>query len=199
MKLAEEGIFVIENCIPLSLQDTIENFYFSDEYEFNTDWIGKTDATIIKPENGPILRDFEFDLFEPVVKNCLKKISLDYSKEKVIFSRIMIQNVLEKSVVNHIHVDSEKNSCSLVYYINDSDGDTVFFDKTKENFPYSLYQKFTQTKDWYKNQEKFFDKIIFRNSPKKGTAVIFDGSIYHASSTPTKGKRAIFNFCYSKE
>jgi|694.fasta_scaffold35864_9 hypothetical protein len=57
------------------------------------------------------------------------------------------------------HFDSlEENFVSLLYYVNDSSGDTYFFDNDKN--------------------------LIDRVSPKRGTAVLFDSNIVHAGSYP---------------
>ena len=56
---------------------------------------------------------------------------------------------------------------SLIYYVNDSDGDTVFFDG---------------------------DKIVESVTPKKGRCVIFDGLIPHGAGIPSKGPRCIINY-----
>jgi hypothetical protein len=58
----------------------------------------------------------------------------------------------------------------ILYYVNDSDGDTYFFGKEKDS---ELVQKIT---------------------PKKNRAVIFDGSTWHASSLPSKNHRIVINF-----
>ena len=63
------------------------------------------------------------------------------------------------------HVDSSNSHTSMIYYINDSDGDT-FINKTK-----------TQ-----------------RITPKANTAVIFPSNLWHASSNPTKGRRMVINY-----
>jgi cytochrome c peroxidase len=73
-----------------------------------------------------------------------------------------------------IHVDEtpQSTSKSLVYYVNDADGDTYF----------------------YSNNEK----LIKRISPKKGTAVYFPSNTYHASSPPRKtNKRIVINFVFN--
>ena len=57
---------------------------------------------------------------------------------------------------------------SLLYYVNDSDGDTVFYDDN--------------------------EKEIFRSTPKKGKAVLFKSKILHAACNPiTTNKRIVIN------
>ena len=64
------------------------------------------------------------------------------------------------------HVDLNIPHTSLIYYVNDADGDTLFFDEDYE----------TQ-----------IDSV----TPKKGRAVLFNGLIPHAAGIPTLGPRCI--------
>jgi hypothetical protein len=74
------------------------------------------------------------------------------------------------------HVDSDSEHKVFIYYVNDSDGDTIFFN---------------QVADGHK-PEKF--TVMNRVSPKRGRGVVFDGSIYHASSSPIENQyRCIIN------
>ena len=66
------------------------------------------------------------------------------------------------------HTDDSKPHIAMIYYVVDSDGDTVF----------------------YKNGQE-----IQRVSPKAGRAVLFDGQIPHSSSSPIKHRhRLVLNF-----
>lgn len=79
--------------------------------------------------------------------------------------------------VPHWDVD-EPGYTSLVYYVNDSDGDTILFDK------------------YYDDEYKDF-KIIHRETPRKGNAIKFDSDRYHSSNNPTKNQsRIVLNFVY---
>jgi hypothetical protein len=63
------------------------------------------------------------------------------------------------------HVDIPKPHWVLIYYVNDSDGDTVILDKT---YP-----------DWANAA------VLHSVSPKKGRGVLFDGRHYHCGTCPT--------------
>ena len=76
-----------------------------------------------------------------------------------------------KQVEHYPHVDRKDLSVygsrwkTAIYYVNDSDGDTLFFDD-EEN-------------------------IIHRQTPKANTLVIFDGNTYHAPQLPLITNRRI--------
>ena len=66
----------------------------------------------------------------------------------------------------------------FLYYADDSDGDTFFFN---ENFGAKEYT------------------VLKRSSPKKGKGVLFDNSIVHASSPPRLHERRMtLNFVFAK-
>ena len=71
---------------------------------------------------------------------------------------------------NNIHTDMKCPHTVCLYYVNDADGDTFFFDKNRE--------------------------IIDRITPKKGRMVVFDGLVHHASSMPSKDYRISLNLGY---
>jgi len=77
-----------------------------------------------------------------------------------------------------IHTDDErKESKSIIYYINNSDGDTLFFNNNSDN-----------------------PKIIKRISPKQGRAVVFNSNINHTACCPINAPyRQIINFVLYKK
>jgi len=80
---------------------------------------------------------------------------------------------------NTPHIDvPDANFKSLLYYVNDSDGDTFVFN---ESF-----------------QDKKELTIRKRVSPKKGRAVVFDSNTWHASSNPRRNaNRIVLNLVFS--
>ena len=69
---------------------------------------------------------------------------------------------------NTPHVDHfmDGDFISLIYYVNDSDGDTFLFEESNKDG----HASFVTVKD--------------RVGHKENTAIIFDGKQYHASSNP---------------
>lgn len=66
------------------------------------------------------------------------------------------------------HIDNNFEHLVILYYVNNSDGDTYFFN---DNI------------------------VVDRVSPKQGKYIIFDGDQYHASSSPTDtDARIVINF-----
>ena len=197
MKLPEEGIHVIQNCIPKNLQDAIEEFYFSEKciwgpLNFNTR------VRHIKVEDSVFLNLEEFLFISPIIKNCLKQIDVEYEQNKIILTRALHQEKKDSNVRNNMHIDTDKRHYSVIYYTNDTDGPTLFFNKTLKDLSYEKYDEMRKKQIWRESQKNFLlDKdIVFSLKPQKGTAVVFDGQIYHGSTTPTLKDRCIINFCY---
>ena len=95
------------------------------------------------------------------------------------YNDIIIQHILRARLLLHlpspnpgpdpIHTDQDNPHSVLLYYINDSDGDTILY-----------------------NEDRVTE--IKRVTPKKGRCVLFDGLIPHCSSRPSNSSRAIINF-----
>jgi hypothetical protein len=86
-------------------------------------------------------------------------------------------NILNKTdKQNHIHpphVDMTTPHMVLLYYVNDSDGDTVIFDQK------------------YDDGEVPRLTVNRAISPKAGAAILFDGLTYHSSSSPQYAEKRI--------
>jgi len=85
----------------------------------------------------------------------------------------------------HVDIGTTNSFKTLVYYVNDSDGDTFIFNRRYDssNPPVILN----------KNEPDL--QAIFTNTPRKGSGVYFDGRYYHAGNSPINYKsRCIINF-----
>lgn len=80
-----------------------------------------------------------------------------------------------------LHVDDynvDGNCYSLIFYGNDSDGDTIFFDTKK-----------------YENENQIIPLHYVK--PERGKAVLFPSNEYHASSNPIRTQtRTVLNFVF---
>jgi hypothetical protein len=78
----------------------------------------------------------------------------------------------EQHFTPHIDMAGEEG-ITAIYYVNDADGDTLFFDKE--------------------------GNVTQKISPKKGTMVYFDNKVWHAGQPPKSSKfRSIINFNWVK-
>ncbi len=80
---------------------------------------------------------------------------------------------------NVVHQDSDIESVSILYYVNESDGDTFLFNEFYE-------------KDKLPNLT-----LAMRVSPQKNRVVLLDGGRYHAGSNPRHNReRIVINFVF---
>ncbi len=79
------------------------------------------------------------------------------------------------------HIDEDKDHTVLLYYVNDSDGDTFLFNE-KRNEEFS---EFTE---------------LVRVTPKAGSALLFNGQHFHSASNPINSiKRLAINFNFTEK
>lgn len=189
---------VIDDCIDKSESDFIENLVFDCSWNFLIDNVhGK-----IMPmeEQRTFLNPFEYNISPCIVSNLMdsknKKIFKEFypfikkSTEKINFNLSEISRcycainflVRKRQKSDYIHVNQKDPHLVMLYYVNDSDGDTIFYNKTFNDLEKIIV---------YPEEDSGELKESFRVSPKKGRIVFFDGSIYHAPSTPSKGFRCI--------
>ena len=193
-RMDQNEIHVIDDVISSPYQDLIEKKVLSNEfsYYFEAD-IGHIDnrgggnfgfGNTVR-DNGKTLSSLDL-LFQPMIHESLHKIGrkVAYIRQGRIF--MITSGTPEKQDV--YHVDVPTYHIVVLYYVIDSDGDTILTDKihdeklNPENLNYSSF--------FEPNQLKPFKKI----TPKKGRVVMFNGLRYHCSSRPSKGIRAVVNY-----
>ena len=87
-----------------------------------------------------------------------------------------------KDMAHNAHVDMDFDHKVLLYYVNDSDGDTILYNEVFEEYE-EVRKNFTVNKTF---------------TPTKGNALVFNGLTYHSSSKPTKNsKRIIINIDFN--
>ena len=78
------------------------------------------------------------------------------------------------------HIDADKDHLVILYYVNDSDGDTVIY---KNHFVNNdTTPKFEELEE------------IKRVTPKSGRVVMFNGRHWHTSCQPEHNVRCVVNY-----
>lgn len=149
------------------------------EKELETDSFGLAhlfyDYSRPNPETSTIS-----NLLTPMVYEACAKAG--YSPEEILYGRVFTtfpEKLEQKQNLFHTDVGFPHMVC--LYYVNDSTGPTVFSSLTHN--------------DCTRNEINALADVPILESvePKKGRAVIFDGTMYHASTTPLAGRRCIIN------
>lgn len=195
---------IIENLIPVSFQNEIENFctsdkfpyYFQEKIKYNPEKIKYKNKNIIDaPGFSHVVFDWQtnsinspyYDRIVSILYFLEEKTNIVIDKIKRIRIRKSLQfpnHDKNKYTPPHTDLDTLEQYYSLVYYVNNSDGDTFLFD--------------------YKNESKEQPDIniianqLVRVSPKKGRGFLFEGKILHAGNCPINyEKRIIINFDFT--
>jgi hypothetical protein len=128
-------------------------------------------------------------LIDIIINNSLAKINKKLLlKYRVKINKTTPHFVESKDEFRLLHIDKAEQHITIIYYINDSDGDTLIFnDKTNNHY---VGKEFMTNENFldFKNFE--LNKNV---TPKKGRVVIFDGNLWHYGKYPTNGERNIVN------
>lgn len=181
---------VVDDIIPVKEQKELQELILNGvDWKFLIDVSGNNNQPYPSYGFAHILKhpDYEKQSFlYPIIMNMFMKEFLTLGEFKEIYyNRIFLQLPLAaqyKKEHNGVHVDLPPNirHVACVYYVNDSDGDTIIYEQTINDTP--------------GGSQGIALKEHARVKPKQGTAVLFDGSRYHCSSQPTSGYRTIINF-----
>jgi len=191
-------IYVIDNVISRGYQDLLEkeilsssklSWYMVPDITLPPSYLSKNNikkttpgfAHFYKTENEGVI-SAHYPLILPLAFEACDKI--DFTINDVIQCRSFMHMPLNDTFHrerDHIHVDLPRPHIICLYYVVDSDGDLLIFDKTSG-----------EVSDTEINKNP--GEIMRRVQPKKGRAVIMNGDRYHCSSPPTVGPRVNINF-----
>ena len=173
--MKEKFIEVYDNIIPLEYQDYL--------YNLITGGIpGKPFPLFYSPTLSPISKNPDSGFnneFSNIsfFKEDILQVSyglanyLNFSIDTIFLQRVFLQTPSKKSYIPKSHNDLKYPHWVCLYYVNDADGDTIFYDDKKNE--------------------------IKRVTPKKGRIAFFDGSIRHSSGIPVNNKRIVINICFN--
>lgn len=184
------NIIIIDDAVDKETQDMIEKNIFSPE----TQWtLGRTVFSHSDPSLTEYAKKYGMNFTKSLCRSNdnfsvnnlnfyaapLKNLNI----EKLLTARIQLQlPVISEKYFGSPHLDGTRPFPYkvAVYYVNDSDGDTVLFKETlNEVDPTNMNREFT------------IEQTI---SPKKGRLIIFDGDVYHSAGKPKTDIRCIINY-----
>ena len=114
-------------------------------------------------------------IFIPMLQNACRKLGI--MDVNVLQGRSFLQvplNLKNRDVdTPHIDIYDRDNFFVVLYYVCDSDGDTIIYNERKESKKYTIKQRVT---------------------PKQGRVVIFDGRLFHTAEQPINNTRCIVNY-----
>lgn len=189
---------IIDDFIPSWYQKAIRNMFSQSEfnYSINTNHSRNTsipiygyDKPIINAKNSNGLASMTYvdgkikdEKRHSIITPMLFKLDEIVGGFELIRCRLAINLSDGHGGLHQQHVDQNGPHCVLLYYVNDSDGDTVLYK-----------ERYDPSKDPWESYPKEFTVQSYV-SPKAGRAIIFDGLQYHSASSPKESQeRAIIN------
>lgn len=196
-----DNVYVIDDIISVDKQNEIEKIFTQSRIP----WIFNKDISLTQQEMNQLgIKKFTPGIGTPIKSDDPKYIDyklLDVIRiipetacakigkvcKEIYQARSFIHfplNPIIKKEFDNAHIDLPMEHLVVLYYVNDTDGDTFLFDK-KTNYKDIRYASVV-------NQNEL--KVVKRVTPKKGRVLIFNGNTYHSSSGPTENIRCIINF-----
>ena len=198
MKL-DKDVTIIDDFIDKEYQEDIKNILIGnkdfawEDQEITFDWYFISDVTDAYAERqqkrwaftheyagldwGEDEDDELNNLFIPMLSEVCKK--MDFDNLKILQGRSFLQfplNLKDKTP-DTPHIDLDQEHIVALYYVCDSDGDTIIYNERKdqglEAKSYTIKEKVT---------------------PKQGRMVIFDGTLYHTAEQPENNVRCVVNY-----
>ena len=186
-------ILVFDNIIDLKYQERIKNVLLGDEtfegYFFP--WYFTKDVTrqmdegsqkrsaffhgyVVSGDNaiGTIDSVFHY-LFVSLLENACNKIGKQ--SVNVLQGRSFLQLPInyKGEREDSSHIDTTDDHFVMLYYVCDSDGDTIIYNEQIKSDNYTEQKRIT---------------------PKQGRVVLFDGSYYHTAEQPLNNIRCVVNY-----
>ena len=179
-------ISVLDDILPKQHQEFLEYYYLrgDNKWYFQRDITyaedQKDDRTVSHYGFSNLVYDrssksemgADFYNILPIMYQATDRVGMDVGTILRMRAFLQLPTVFSDSSVNNPHTDMPINHLVLLYYLTDSDGDTVIYNEREKSEAYTVKQTVT---------------------PKRGRCVLFDGSLYHSSSRPTNNKRCIIN------
>ena len=192
------GYKILENIIPQHDQDIIEAYVNTPSLEWRythniTGTFGNTIDTRVFPAN--VLTEEKIDskilkIINTIQHNVCDILDVNFLKTY----RCKINHTqpldFDYNPNDLIHIDMKINHLVVVYYINDSDGDTVILNNSNGDSMDEVFKHINGV------QNDCFTPMV-SVKPKKGSVVIFNGNLYHYGDYPKINNRYVINLDFA--
>jgi hypothetical protein len=188
-----QNIQIIPNIVPKSFQDQIEQVFLSDYFAwyYSPSTVGAQydlKSVCVDPNSIDSAQmvhnlntqnrahsEYSGSVVKPILLFLEDRTGLTYKNIVRAKSNLLFQNPIYNNTNYTIpHTDAQSsNFKTLLYYVNNSDGDTTFFNEICQDTAHT---------------QLTIDRKI---TPKKGSAVLFDSNIFHCSKPPQHAKSRI--------
>ena len=181
-----DNIYVFDDIVDKETQKQISQILFDKvRWQFIPD-VTKPDNVQQRPgfnyrfiTNGENVYEYHTDMCKIIDAACDK---IHFDRKECLQGRSFLQlplNLKDRSI-DAPHVDADLDHIVVLYYVNDSDGDTVIYENLFEG-----YDKVPSMKDLKEKK---------RVTPKAGRVVIFNGKHWHTSCQPEHNVRCVVNY-----
>ena len=125
-------------------------------------------------------------MFLDLIKKSCSKIELKEVNAILGRSFLQLPSNIKKQDVDTPHTDIPVDHFVMLYYVCDSDGDTI------------IYNEKCRDLNEFNNNLKVVEKTRFsiqrKITPKQGRVVLFNGRLYHTAEQPNHNMRCIVNY-----
>lgn len=190
-------IHILDDIVDETTQDLIESLVFSEstKWTFSRSIAYKNHPEVSKETvnkllgfsnviliNGEVLDPTNINIYCSVLAAMATRLNINTPSVFNIRTQLSLPTP-PTSKYGSVHVDCyiQRPYKVCLYYVNDSDGDTILFKQTTKN----------TSAEQIKAGEL---EEAARITPKRGRLVVFDGDIYHTGSKPSKDVRCLINY-----
>ena len=181
-----DGVYIFDDIIDKKAQEHIQDITFNKiRWQFIPD-VTKPDNKQQRPgfnyrfiTNSENVYEWHTDMMNIIHEACFK---ISFNINDCLQGRSFLQLPLnlKDRTVDVPHVDADIDHLVVLYYVNDSDGDTIIYE--------NMFEGYDKVPEFNKLVEKK------RVSPKAGRVVLFNGRHWHTSCQPEHNVRCVINY-----
>ena len=129
--------------------------------------------------------DYHYLFLELIKKSCSK---INIKEVNAILGRSFLQlpSNIKRDDVDTPHTDIPVDHFVMLYYVCDSDGDTIIYNEECNNL-----DEYDDNTNVVKNKIFSIQKKV---TPKQGRVVLFNGKLYHTAEQPNNNIRCVVNY-----